>query len=113
MSKTYKELIQGMAHGHRFKSTEKICEECNIPINSYYKVTNPNKTQTNGAPVNTPLEWVAPLTRATGNYGLVEQVCKDVGGMFIAPDVIQEIRNNGEGLLEALEKFFRIIGRRA
>lgn len=109
MSRTYKELVQTMVHGHKIKNTEKILEECNIPYNSYYKISNPNKIASNGQPFSTPLEWVAPLTKATGNYSLIEQLCKDTGGLFIPPEKVNALKEKGEGLVSLLEDLLKII----
>ena len=107
--KTYKEMIQAMVHGHKFKGTEKILEECNIPINSYYKVSNPNKKQPNGNPYNTPLEWIIPLTKATGNFDLIRQLNKDLGMIAISPDRVEALRGKGEDLIHLLEELLKII----
>lgn len=109
MSRTYKELLQSMVHGHKFKSTDKILEECNIPLNSYYKATNPNCKQPNGQPYNTPLEWVVPVTKATSNYSLIEEICKDAGGLFIPPEQIETLEKDGEGLVRVLQDFLKFI----
>lgn len=108
------DFIKRMA---KFSSVEAILRVMNIPYFHYRKVINPNNRTNGDNPYYQPVEWLVQATNHSarleadgvpGDYCMAKRVAKDMGGVFLSPPDLRELRAALSGaapdILSALKK---------
>ncbi len=97
--KTLLDTIRGVIHNGN-PCVKAIADGLNVSDNTVYKWAI-GKEAPDDSGSDMPVKWVAPLTRVTGNYSIIEHLCRSVGGIFVkSPNVDLP----GEELRTILEK---------
>lgn len=85
----------------KFSSVENVLRIMNIPYFHYRKIINPNNRTNGDNPYYQPVEWLVLATNHSarqesegvpGDYCMAKRVAKDMGGVFLSPLDLRELK---------------------
>ncbi len=94
MPDTYGEMLDKMVDtAAKYEERASIFRRNNILKGHFYNVINPNRKTPSGNDFHTPIEWMVSLTRDLSDFRMAKKVATDMGGKFLSPEDIKELKS--------------------